>query len=294
MKVSDLYGFLPLYKQRGSSSNQEVQFIKRRLRLIKAGHCGTLDPIAEGVLPIVINKATRTMRFFLKYPKSYLFTIQFGIATDSLDITGNIKDISHKVVKKGELEKILPDFVGEQNQLTPDFSARKYKGKKLYQYARNGISVPKPERQIRIDDIKLIDFNYPFAQIEVICSSGTYIRQLIKDICLRLETVGTMYSLIRTSYGIFNSKNTKKREELSLQDIVPITDVFYDFGRFETKESLFTLVCNGSSISIEDTKIINNNESNLYFGFLGDKLIGIYRLSNNTFYPEAILIGQTQ
>ena len=184
MRVSEIYGFLPLYKRAGISSNREIQNLKNRLLLKKAGHCGTLDPIAEGVLPVLVNKATRTMRYFLNYTKTYRFTIQFGISTDTLDITGKVKMRSKRIIYREELERAIKKFSGVIKQKTPAFSARKYRGKSLYKYARNGISIPKSEKQINIESIVILDFNFPYAQLEVECSSGTYIRQLIEDICI--------------------------------------------------------------------------------------------------------------
>ncbi|MCX7945112.1 MAG: tRNA pseudouridine(55) synthase TruB [Deltaproteobacteria bacterium] len=290
MRSSSIYGFLPLYKQRGSSSNQEIQFLKDKLSLQKVGHAGTLDPLAEGVLPVLVNRATRTMRFFLEYSKSYRFTIQFGISTDTLDITGRIRSRYDTMIDKLELERVLDDFKGEQRQKTPDFSARKYKGRSLYSYARQGISVPKPEKIIKIEQVKLIDFNYPFAQIETRCSSGTYIRQMIEDICVKLNTIGTLYSLVRTSYGIFTTENTKKKEDLSIDDILSIKEVFFDFGRFEVKESIYKLASNGSSICLYDIKNLEKGVYKRYIGLLGDKIIGIYRREQDVFYPEVVLV----
>jgi len=291
VKADEIYGFLPLYKQRGSSSSQEIQYLKKRLGLYKAGHCGTLDPLAEGVLPVLVNRATRTMRFFLEYNKSYRFTVRFGISTDTQDITGNVMARSDRVVTEQELQSLLADFKGEIWQKTPDFSARKYKGERLYRYARKGIEVPKPERLIRISGISLVRFDFPFAEIDTECSGGTYIRQLVEDICKRLGVAGTMYSLVRTSYGIFSDKNTKKKEELSRTDILPVTDVFFDFGRFEINEALSGRVINGSSVSSEDIRNIERGDFRRYFGFLSGKVTGVYVRDGDTFYPEVILVG---
>ncbi|MCX7959214.1 MAG: tRNA pseudouridine(55) synthase TruB [Deltaproteobacteria bacterium] len=291
MKVSEIYGFLPLYKQKGVSSNQEIQALRKRLGLKKVGHTGTLDPLAEGVLPVLVNKATRTMRFFLEYSKSYRFTVQFGISTDTLDITGRVVFKTSRKVAREEIEGILRDFCGEQVQVTPDFSARKYRGRSLYSYARKGISVPKPERMIKIYRLMLTGFDFPFAQFEMDCSSGTYVRKLIEDMCLKLNVSGTMQSLVRTSCGIFNTANTKRQEEMSLSDIVPVQDVFSDYGRFDINDRFFNSASNGSPVLMEDIQEISWGEFRRYFGYSKGEIIGIYRRDGDVFRPEVILFG---
>ncbi|MGB9600631.1 MAG: tRNA pseudouridine(55) synthase TruB, partial [Myxococcota bacterium] len=179
MKISEISGFIPLLKERGRSSNQEIQLLKRRLDLRKVGHCGTLDPIADGVLPVLVNRATRTMRFFLEYPKTYLATIKLGISTDSLDITGRVISESVPVVDRMEFIDVIKRYRQEIVQKIPEFSASKFKGKSLYHYARKGIKVPEKVRRVVIYEIEMKRFEPPYIEIEVICSSGTYIRQLI-------------------------------------------------------------------------------------------------------------------
>jgi len=289
VKNSEIYGFLPLLKEKGTSSNQEIQFLKRRLSISKIGHCGTLDPISDGVLPVLVNKATRTMRYFLNYEKRYSFVIQFGIATDTLDIAGKIISTSNRVIHKDELENVLNTSSGTYFQKTPAFSARKYKGKSLYYYAKKGIEVPRKEKEVYIRSIILKEFDFPFARIEIVCGSGTYIRQLTEDICTKLNIKGTVYSLRRISYGVFNLSNSKIAVELSLNDIIPITDVFTDFGRFEIKNNYIILAKNGSVISKDDCKDLYEGERPLYFGMYEKRVIGIYRLDNMVFHPEVIL-----
>lgn len=289
MKNLDISGFLPLLKQRGRSSNYEIQGLKQRLKIKKIGHCGTLDPIAEGVLPVLVNKATRTMRFFLEYPKTYLATIQFGISTDTLDITGKIISESTPEIDKGVFTKVVERYIGTIVQNTPNFSARKFMGRNLYDYARKGIEPPPKTKEVQIYEINLHKFELPYVEIEVRCGSGTYIRQLINDICTVLGVDGTMYALTRTSYGIFNIDNSKRVQNIDINDILPIDVVFEDYGRFFIKSSIFKIARNGSPVNTDDCKNILREDAARFLGFFENELLGIYRKEGQLFVAEVIL-----
>jgi len=290
VSISNISGFIPLKKDRGLSSNQVIQRLKKRLDITKIGHCGTLDPIADGVLPVTVNKATRTMRYFLRYKKTYVATIRFGIETDTLDISGRVLSESDRLVGREAVEDALGEFRGGYVQKTPAFSARKYKGKSLYHYARRGVQVPDRHRVVDIDELVLTVFDFPFAEIRIVCGSGTYIRQLIVDICRRVDTVGTMYSLTRCEYGIFGLQGSKGVDELSISDVIPVSKVFTDFGRFGIRSTQLNLAKNGSGIDGSDCEFVDRGSADEFFGLFDGEPVGIYRMVDGVFRPEVMLI----
>lgn len=204
-------------KPTGMSSFFAVKKVARILGVKKAGHMGTLDPYGTGVLLIGVNKGTKLFDEYLNKVKTYIATFHFGYETDTLDSEGNIikQDQTGKVITKEMVEGIIKDFIGKQQQMPPNFSAKKINGKKAYELAREGKSVELKPKEVEIFSLNLIncfeDNNFVF---EITCSSGTYIRSLCRDIAYRLSTYGTMVSIIRTKCGGFNIENSCTLQEL--------------------------------------------------------------------------------
>ena len=207
---------IPVWKEPGITSYDVVDKIKFHNRDVKVGHCGTLDPFAEGVLIVCKGEAVKKVEEFMSLPKEYKATITLGYETDTLDKTGDVikTDDSIPILDKNIITAVLKKFLGEQLQTPPYFSALKFKGKSLYKYARKGIFIRKKPRKIFIDSIDLINFNDSEITFSVSCSKGTYIRSLSKDIALALNTYGFLSKLIRTSVGPYNIKNTLKSNSL--------------------------------------------------------------------------------
>ena len=218
-------------KEEGYTSRDVVNIICKNYHTKKVGHTGTLDPLATGVLVICIGKYTKLVDLITSYDKTYITKVVLGIKTNTLDITGNTIEETNYILNKDKLLETLNNFVGTYNQEVPIYSAVKVNGKKLYEYAREGIEVLLPKKDITVNYIKLLDIstydNKPCFTIETSVSKGTYIRSLISDIASSLGTIGTMVSLRRTTQGNFNIEDCNKLndsnnyKELTLKDILP-------------------------------------------------------------------------
>lgn len=199
-----MFGFLNIYKPKGITSHDVVAVLRRKTKIRQIGHTGTLDPFAEGVLPVCIGKATRLIEY-LPDDKEYLATVQFGSATTTYDIEGEITSTSDKKITETELLSSLTAFSGEISQLPPIYSAIKVKGKKLYEYARKGEEVEIQPRKVTISKIELKNFDKDKQQAEILiaCSKGTYIRSIAHDLGTHLSCGGHLIKLIRTKAGKF-------------------------------------------------------------------------------------------
>ena len=200
-------GIIIINKTKGCTSHDIVYKIKKLLNE-KVGHTGTLDPMAEGVLPILIGKGTLLSKYLINHDKKYIVELQLGTKTDTADSEGKIieeQPVDKEILSKENIKLILKTFIGKQEQVPPIYSAIKVNGKKLYEYARKGQQVELKPRKIEIYDIKLIDFSVEekLIKFEVFCGKGTYIRSLCEDIATKFETVGYMKSLKRTQVGDF-------------------------------------------------------------------------------------------
>ena len=204
-----LFGFLNVYKPVGMTSHDVVAVLRKITKIKQIGHTGTLDPFAEGVLPICIGKATRLIEY-LSDDKEYLATIQFGASTNTFDLDGEKTFISDKKVTKEDVIEGLKAFEGEISQVPPIFSAIKIKGKKLYEYARKGEEVEIQPRKVCIENIELKNFDEELQQAEVLikCSKGTYIRSIANDLGQNLGCGGYLIKLVRTQAGSFRVENS--------------------------------------------------------------------------------------
>lgn len=204
-----MFGFLNIYKPKGITSHDVVARLRRVAKIKQIGHTGTLDPFAEGVLPICIGKATRLIEY-LNDDKEYLATVQFGKTTDTYDIEGKITSEFDKKVTSDDVIKALKDFEGEILQTPPIYSAIKVNGKKLYDYAREGKKVEIQPRKVFINKIELQSFDEQnqTADILVACSKGTYIRSIAYDLGEKLGCGGYLTKLVRTRAGKFTVENS--------------------------------------------------------------------------------------
>lgn len=194
-------GIVIINKPQGITSRQAVSKVRNILKEKKAGHTGTLDPMATGVLPILLGKATKLSQYLVEHDKKYIATIYLGEKKDTGDIEGKtIEKMDIPNLEIQVIEKTLKSFVGKSKQVPPMYSAIKIDGKKLYEYAREGLEVNREPRDIIIYDIKLIDFVDNKITFEVFCSKGTYIRVLCEDIAQKLGTV-RIYAKSTKDYG---------------------------------------------------------------------------------------------
>jgi tRNA pseudouridine55 synthase len=215
---SAVFGILNIDKPRGLTSRDVVNGVQRLTRPHKAGHAGTLDPLATGVLVVCLGKATRLIQYVQQQPKRYLGEFQFGLASDTEDIEGEVTRVAEAHVPSAdELQAAIPQFVGEIEQRPPAFSALKVKGKRAYQLARQGEAVELASRRIMIYGLKLVSYSYPRFQLDIECGSGTYVRSLGRDIAAAVHASTVMTSLRRVAVGTFQ-----------LATSIPFTEVTAD------------------------------------------------------------------
>lgn len=214
-----LFGFLNIYKPVGMTSHDVVSVLRRVTKIKQIGHTGTLDPFAEGVLPICIGKATRLIEY-LQDDKEYLATVQFGAATNTFDLDGEKVFTSDKKVSRYDIKEGLKSFEGEILQLPPIFSAIKVKGKKLYEYARKGEEVEIQPRKVVIENIELKNFDEELQQAQILlkCSKGTYIRSIANDLGKNLGCGGYLIKLIRTQAGKFRVENSVQLDGIDVEN----------------------------------------------------------------------------
>ena len=205
-------GILLINKERGITSYDVIRKLKKVLpKGQKIGHAGTLDPFATGLLIILLGKSTKLMTKILELEKEYIVKAEFGYSTDTQDVTGEKVYISRdlKKIPKESIEKsIKENFLGNISQLPPQYSAKKVKGKKAYEYARENKEVKLEPREISVKSFEIINFNWPIVEFKIVCSSGTYIRTLVHDLGISLGTYATAIELERTRIGDFNIKDS--------------------------------------------------------------------------------------
>jgi len=232
-------GFLLVNKDSGISSFRVVQILKKKFNLSKVGHLGTLDPMATGLLIIAINRATKFASLFLQSEKSYRAEVTLGIQTDTDDIEGEAISFKDVNINENEIKETLLTFLGESDQLPPNYSALKYKGKPMYKYAREGIKVEKPPRQITIKNIQNIEIKLPKVSFDIKCSKGTYIRSIARDLGLRLGCGAHLSQLIRTGQEKFMLYDAFSIDDISLDQLISLEDAFeyLDFVQLNKRDS---------------------------------------------------------
>lgn len=244
-----MFGFLNIYKPKGMTSHDVVAVIRRLTKIKQVGHTGTLDPFAEGVLPVCIGKATRLIEY-LDDDKEYLATVKFGSATTTYDLEGEITYTSNTKITEENLIKELENFKGEISQIPPIYSAIKVKGKKLYEYARKGESVDIQSRKVTIEKLELKNFDYESqtAELLIVCSKGTYIRSIAHDLGKNLCGGGHLIKLVRTSAGKFKVENSVELEGLNVNEnlINPVTVI--SLPKIELSSSEYEDILHGRQI----------------------------------------------
>jgi tRNA pseudouridine55 synthase len=196
-------GVLLLDKPSGLSSNAALQRARRALDAEKAGHTGTLDPLASGLLPLCFGEATKFAQFLLDATKRYTATVRFGVTTTTGDAEGQVLATHAVALSRSDVESILPDFTGKLNQVPHAYSALKFEGRNYYEYARAGIEVERRPRAVEVLELRLREWNSPDAVLDVLCSKGTYVRVLAEDIGQALGCGAHLAGLRRTATGGF-------------------------------------------------------------------------------------------
>lgn len=253
-------GILNIYKSKGISSHKVVREIKNILNIKKAGHAGTLDPSASGVLLVCLGHATKIVNFLTELKKHYQGDMILGINTDSQDSEGKIiqrKEVKADINEK-RIKRIFQKYKGTISQIPPMFSAVHYKGERLYRLARKGIEVKRNPKKVKIYQLNLVNFNqkkYPVVEFEVVCSKGTYIRTLCNDIGEELGYGAYLSNLIRKKIGNFDIEDSLSLEELKKDNtlgkkyLITIDSALKDLDKITVIKDEVKSVLNGGIIS---------------------------------------------
>ncbi len=290
-------GFINFNKPKEWTTYDCIRFLKGKIKEKKMGHAGNLDPNASGVVVIGLGKATRLLSFVMELEKVYVADIIFGILTDSWDITGELilkKDVPN--IKREDFVKILKEFEGYVEQIPPPFSAVKRKGKRLYEFAREGILLQTKQKKVFIREIDLLEFSPPMCKIRVKCSKGTYIRTLAKDIGEKIGTVGIVKELVRERVGHFSIKEAVTEKEKNIEkEILPIDYGILHFPDVYLKEKGSENFKKGSTLRTSSfmkfshgikqlslIRVYNNNGS----------FIGVGQVFGNKLLPKKIIFKE--
>ena len=283
-------GFLILDKPTGITSAQCVYKLRSVLGIKKIGHCGTLDPLATGLLPISIGEGTKFSNYLTDKDKLYEVVIKFGLETDTGDITGKVVSKSQKSYSLSSLETEVKKIEGFQDQLPPMYSALKVKGKPLYYWARRGVFLSREERKINVSEVTLIEHNNKEAKLRIACSKGTYIRGLAEDLGRRIKCYATVKSLRRLKVGHLhldsNSCNLHDKKEEILSKINSCDSMLIDLKKIR--------------INLEDAKKVRNGLSIDYNAQLKNKrlvriytetelFVGLGEILENKLFPKKLL-----
>lgn len=302
MNNNNLNGIINIYKEKNYTSHDVVNIVRKTLNKVKTGHTGTLDPQAEGVLPICIGKATKIADYIASDIKEYIAEIKFGITTSTQDSTGDIIEKKDVLCSNEEILNAVLSFKGEYMQTPPMYSALKVNGKKLYEIAREGKIIERKKRLINIYNIELLNFiQTDKALIKVLCSKGTYIRTLCNDIGEKLNCGAHMSSLIRTRAGNFYIKDSIKLDEFkklvqngeTSQYLQPIDKVLHDYRKIIVNKNMNKLLYNGNKINLNDifgNDIKLNDDENILVYDCENNIIGIYKVSDKYIKPLTMLI----
>lgn len=256
-----------VYKERGFTSHDVVAKLRGILKQRKIGHTGTLDPEAEGVLPVCLGKATKVCDLLTGQAKTYRAVLRLGIETDTQDMTGTVlRECAVHVSEEAAVETVM-GFQGTYEQIPPMYSALKVGGKKLYELARQGREVERKARPVTIHEISVSEVELPRLTVTVRCSKGTYIRTLCHDIGKKLGCGGCMESLVRTEVGSFRSEDALTlgqiealRDEGRLKEaLIPVDTLFSEYPAYRAEEGTERLLYNGNPMAPSEIRNTDGN-----------------------------------
>ena len=269
-------GILCMNKPKDFTSFDVIAKLRGIIRIKRLGHAGTLDPMAEGVLPVFVGKATKACDILPVNDKSYTAGFKFGIETDTQDITGNVTAEYNKKISANELENILPLFTGTIMQTPPMYSAVSVNGERLYKLARKGITVDVPKREAVVSELKILSFDEASqcGTLHIKCGKGTYVRTIIHDIGRELSCGGTMTSLVRTSSNGFSVSDCYNFDDVSrlcsenrLEDIIlPVDSIFSSLPSVNLNERQTSMYKNGVKLSCKKLNGVHSDERYRVYG----------------------------
>lgn len=283
-------GIVNVYKEKGYTSFDVVAKMRGIMHQKKIGHTGTLDPDAEGVLPVCLGKATKVCELLTDKDKIYEATLLLGVETDTLDISGKVLNEAAVDVSEEQICEAIHTFVGEIMQVPPMYSALKVNGQKLCDLARKGITIERKARPVHIFSIDILEINIPEVKIKIHCSKGTYIRTLCDDIGKKLGCYGCMKDLIRTKVSAFELVDSLKLEEIenmvmaeNFAFVRQVDSVFESYASVYANSMADKLIKNGNKIPVSFISNIENIDLNadvrLYT--YDKKFVGIYRYNES-------------
>ncbi|MBD1147269.1 tRNA pseudouridine(55) synthase TruB [Pelagibacterales bacterium SAG-MED31] len=300
--IEDLQGWINLYKPTRISSFAAIKKIKRKFNIKKIGHAGTLDPNAEGVLPIAINKTTKLISFINSDLKEYFFKIKWGEQTTTDDAEGEILNFSNKIPNEENIKIILNNFLGYTDQLPPKASAIKVNGRRAYSILRDKIDFNLNKKRVFLKKIQLLASDNNTASFNIICGKGFYVRSLARDIAHKLDTYAHVIELKRIKVGNFVNKTS-----ILLDDLLKIRQSEFEFNyihssismlddilayEVEEKRDLYDLSL-GRKIFVNKNKLIkqplNSAKREIVFLSFKGKIISFGKLSEDLFQPQKVL-----
>ena len=281
-------GIINVYKEKGFTSFDVVAKLRGILKTKKIGHTGTLDPDAEGVLPVCIGRATKVCDILTDKDKVYEAVMLLGVETDTQDTSGEILKELPVTVSEECVKAAILSFVGDYAQVPPMYSALKVNGKKLYELAREGKTVERKARNVQIFSIEILEINLPRVRMSVHCSKGTYIRTLCYDIGAMLGCGGCMEKLLRTKVGVFELQDTLKLAEIDAlakagaveEKIISVDELFEDYTKVWTTPEFDVVVHNGNRVKkrmLQEKLPANTERLRVYDS--KSEFIGIYEFS---------------
>ena len=296
-------GWINLYKPKNNTSFKAINSIKKKFSINKIGHAGTLDPMAEGVLPIAIGKATKLIPYISNMNKEYEFTVTWGIQTTTDDAEGEILFKSSYLPKRKEIERKIINYIGFISQIPPKVSAVKINGKRAYKLFRENKKFTIQPKKVFIEDLCITDHSINKTSFKILCGQGFYVRSLARDLAIDLKTYGHISSLKRSKVGKFSEKNSILLDDLlkigqtheEINCISTTISMLDDILAYEIEEKLdIENLSFGRSIKIDERKIINPSSINLdkknIFLFKKGDIVSIGKLDGNLFKPNKILI----
>lgn len=285
-------GVINLYKEKGETSFRSVSRVKRILKIKKVGHTGTLDPEAEGVLPLCLGKATKLVPYIMEGHKTYEASFKLGFISDTLDAFGEVEETFADIPPKELVEKELEKFKGESLQLPPMYSALKKDGVRLYTLARQGIEIKREKRPINVPIIKLLWYKDGEGKILMKVSKGTYVRSIISDLGENLGTGAIMTALVREETGFYNIKDSVKMDDLEKDPkkyIIPMEKVLSEFEKLIIDDKFYKFLING--LKIRDKSLTSKIPLGLYrtYSTKGD-FLGLSERDENSLFLKINLM----
>jgi tRNA pseudouridine55 synthase len=279
-------GVLLLDKPPGLTSNAALQRAKRLYRAEKAGHTGTLDPLASGLLPLCFGDATKFAQSLLDARKEYVATVRFGIATSTGDSEGAVIAESAAMLTPATLQSALPRFVGRIRQIPPSYAALKHEGRAYYSYARAGVEIPRAPREVDIGAIELLVFAWPTATLRVECGKGTYIRVLAEDMAAAVGSCAHVVALRRTASGAFRLEDAVTLDALEECDpdardayLLPADSLLASMPRLDVDADTARSLMQGRTVAAA-------GRPGRYRGYRGERFLGVVDIDDEVIRPR--------